>query len=277
MPPATNKIPCTVAVLTFNSASGLRRCLESAKEFQEILICDGGSTDETLEIAKEYGCAVIYQDAQFKDDTGKISDFSGVRNQTLKAASCDWFLILDSDEYLSSAVVEELATIIKNDNKQAPKLFQMLRKFEVDGKIIDCAGTYPSYQPRFFHRNHVLYFARKLHEKIVPKPRVTYGYTKQATIVPLTIDIPTMRSKHRYYLSIEKERSVSLPKSHLLKAIIFNLRGAAARWVKIGINFFTCRGNRMPLSFEWTSTVYSLKLSYDLATILWKKLLTRHP
>ena len=46
-----NKILCTVAVLTKNSAETLARALESAKEFAEIIVCDGGSTDRTLDIA----------------------------------------------------------------------------------------------------------------------------------------------------------------------------------------------------------------------------------
>ena len=45
-------IKATVGILTFNSAKYLNDCLNSVKNFREILVLDGGSTDQTLNIAK---------------------------------------------------------------------------------------------------------------------------------------------------------------------------------------------------------------------------------
>ena len=55
------KIPCSVGILTLNSGQALRRCLDSLKDFAEIIICDGNSTDNTLEIAREYGAKIVKQ------------------------------------------------------------------------------------------------------------------------------------------------------------------------------------------------------------------------
>lgn len=268
----SGKISCSVAVLTFNSEGGLRQCLESVKDFEEIIICDGGSTDATLHIASEYGCVVITQDPAFKSTDNKIIDFAGVRNQTLEAATKKWFLIVDSDEYLSKELVEEIATIIQENTQSTLKIFHVLRKFKVDGKIIEYAGTYPSYQPRLFHLNHVTKFARKLHERIIPLPGEVYGHTKQATIVPLEINIPELKSKHTYYLMLEKERSSVLSVYQLCWAVVFNIRSVVARWVKITYNSIFHRGNKMPLEFEIASSVYSLKLILILIKILIKKI-----
>ena len=269
---STKKIPCSVAVLTFNSEGGLRRCLESVKDFSEIIICDGGSVDYTLAIASEYDCKVIFQDQRYKYSNNKIADFSGVRNQTLQAATNDWFLCVDSDEYLSIESAEEIRQIVTLGSDMEPKVYHMLRKFEVEGKIIDCAGTYPSYQPRFFHKAHVEGFARKLHEKIVAKPGERFGYLKKATIVPIEINIAELKKKHQYYLQLEAERNESLGKGSLIKALYFNLRSVCARWVKIVVNYVICRGNRMPLSFEIVSSQYGLSLSFILFKILIKKI-----
>jgi glycosyltransferase involved in cell wall biosynthesis len=267
---SVGKIPCTVNVLTFNSEKGLRRCLESVKDFAEIIICDGGSTDATLRIAAEYSAVILNQDPAFKTSDNKIADFSGVRNQTLDASTQPWFLVLDSDEYLSAESVREIDTLTKNDSEQTPKIFHVLRKYEVAGKIIDCAGTYPSYQPRFFHRDHVTSFARKLHEKIVPKMGEQYGYLTKAMVVPLEIDMPTIRKKHAYYLAIEEARSSSLSRVQLLKAMFFSLRSIGARWIKVFLNIFR-PGTKMPLAFEWISTLYSLQLSIILLKLFLKK------
>lgn len=271
MPTAEEKIKCTAAVLTFNSEAGLKRCLDSAKDFVEIVICDGGSTDNTVAIATEFGCKIMFQSAKFKDESGRIIDFSGVRNQMLHAATQDWFFILDSDEYLSKEAAVEIKNVINTHNETNPYLYHALRKFEVNSVIIDCAGTYPSYQPRFFHKDHVIEFARKLHEKIVPRAGEKYGYLTKPTIVPVDINIINLKKKHAYYLNLEEKRCADMSGLHIVLSMHFNMRSVIARWIKIIRNFLFCRGTKMPLSFELASSIYSLKLCLVLFRNLVKK------
>ena len=54
----SNMIKATVGILTFNSAKYLYHCLNSVKKFNEILIIDGGSKDNTLKIAKKFKCKI---------------------------------------------------------------------------------------------------------------------------------------------------------------------------------------------------------------------------
>ena len=62
------KVDFSVCVSTYNSAKTLRVCLDSI--FQqtvkptEVLVCDGGSTDGTLEILKEYPVKVVATDVR---------------------------------------------------------------------------------------------------------------------------------------------------------------------------------------------------------------------
>jgi glycosyltransferase involved in cell wall biosynthesis len=55
----------TVLMPTFNSAGRVRRCLDSIKAQDydgsrvQVIIADGGSTDDTVSIAKEYGAQVV--------------------------------------------------------------------------------------------------------------------------------------------------------------------------------------------------------------------------
>ena len=69
----------------------LARCLESVKEADEIIICDTGSTDSTIEIAKKY-TDKIYTDFTWCDS------FEKARNHAKSKATKDWILSVDADE-----------------------------------------------------------------------------------------------------------------------------------------------------------------------------------
>lgn len=58
----------------------------------EIIVVDTGSRDNTRIIAEGYGARVI--DFPWRDD------FAAARNAALAEASCDWILVLDTDEQL---------------------------------------------------------------------------------------------------------------------------------------------------------------------------------
>ena len=46
------KIKCSIGILTLNCEDTLARCLENLRDFDEIIVCDGNSTDKTIGIAK---------------------------------------------------------------------------------------------------------------------------------------------------------------------------------------------------------------------------------
>jgi glycosyltransferase involved in cell wall biosynthesis len=108
------KIPATLTVLTKNSGKTLEKALESAKDFDDIIVCDGGSTDNTLDIARRFGANIISQDKALLEN-GKIFDYAGVRNQTFDAAKHNWIFWLDSDEFASY----ELVAAIQKDHCRA--------------------------------------------------------------------------------------------------------------------------------------------------------------
>lgn len=116
-----------------NEEEMLARCLDSVKGVDEIVICDTGSTDKTVEIAKKYTDQVVFRKW---DDS-----FAKARNYAKSFAKSDWILSIDADEILHdfSKVKEAIALaekqkalavsvwMIASDNKQKfrfPRLFK---------------------------------------------------------------------------------------------------------------------------------------------------------
>src|SRR3954465_13819354 len=70
-----------------------RSLAAAAPHVDEIIVVDPGSTDRTIEIAKEFGATVI--------ETEWTGDFGAARNVSFDAATSDWIAYLDADEVLA--------------------------------------------------------------------------------------------------------------------------------------------------------------------------------
>ena len=79
-----------------NEAECIVPCLESLEGADEIVICDTGSKDNTVEICKKYG--TVYTDYKWADN------FAEARNHSLDKMTTDWVLIIDADEILADSI-----------------------------------------------------------------------------------------------------------------------------------------------------------------------------
>lgn len=163
---AYGKIPCSVGILTLNSEKTLRRCLESVKNFAEIIVCDGNSTDGTFAIAREYGCKIVKQYESDKPNLRCDADKANVRTKNMNAASFDWYVFLDSDDALSPEVVQEIKKIAESKNPEY-QIYRMPMRIFIGGREIKHSSNYPMHQIRFFNRKTGAYFRNPVHERIV--------------------------------------------------------------------------------------------------------------
>lgn len=152
-------IQATVGILTFNSAATLERALNSVRMFADILVGDGGSTDQTKEIAERFGARIIAQPQQ-----GPIEDFSVVRNHLLRNAKYDWYFSLDADETVSEELIAEIAAIVQADTP--PYVYKIPMGFIVNDTLVSYYSSYPGYQHRFFSRKSGAQYKKSIHEKI---------------------------------------------------------------------------------------------------------------
>lgn len=88
-----------------NGGESLRRALHSARFCDEIIVVDTGSTDDSKQIASEFG-AKIY-------DFEWTGSFSDARNYALERCTGDWVLTLDHDEELSPEAIAVIPKLIQ--------------------------------------------------------------------------------------------------------------------------------------------------------------------
>jgi len=143
-----SRIPCTVTILTFNSAGTLPRALQSVAEVAEVIVSDGGSTDGTREIVTRFGRTLIDQPASCQGPDGRLIDYGRARDQLRMFATQPWIMQLDSDEYASAELMDDLRRVCQLEG--GPNQYTIEARYEVDGRLIDCATTYPMRFPRLY-------------------------------------------------------------------------------------------------------------------------------
>src|SRR6476469_2853653 len=94
----------TVIIPCKNERENIRACVAGARLIaDEILLADSGSTDGTLEIARELGCRIIER------EYGTSGDF---KNWAIPQATHEWVFILDADERITRELAEEIRAAI---------------------------------------------------------------------------------------------------------------------------------------------------------------------
>ena len=111
------KIKVSAIIKTKNSENKLCETLESIKDFDEIILIDEHSNDDTVEIAKEYKVKIIYADK---------NDFAIAQNQVLVEAKNDWIFVLEENEIIPQKLIFEIQNYISNPkkNKNCVSFFQ---------------------------------------------------------------------------------------------------------------------------------------------------------
>jgi glycosyltransferase involved in cell wall biosynthesis len=111
----------SACVIAYNEENNIKRLIESLSDCDEIIIADGGSTDKTVELAKELGANVYVREDKLSIPTkkeideftkefgyapkftqeSKIRHAANIRNDVVKKSKNDWILFPDADEFVS--------------------------------------------------------------------------------------------------------------------------------------------------------------------------------
>ena len=121
-----NESKFSVLIKTFNSENTIINTLESVCSFGEIIAIDMHSSDDTLDILKEYKVKVIFSD--------KVNP-SEAYNQALFEAQGDWILVLEDDEIPPENLLNELVNYSKNPKKNKFSVSFTIKTFYLNKEI----------------------------------------------------------------------------------------------------------------------------------------------
>jgi len=184
----------TLSMIVKNEERYLRDCLDSVEGVaDEIVLVDTGSTDNTIEIAKEHKAKIF--NYEWNDD------FSSARNFALEQSSGDWILYMDADERLADSSKRDIKNLTMIKSKTA---------YYCTVKSIDEVNGRPSVMNyvRLFPNDKSIRFTGRIHEQI-ENSLIDQNYTlKDSSIVIEHLG---------YNLSNEQLKEKAARNLHLLK------------------------------------------------------------
>jgi glycosyltransferase involved in cell wall biosynthesis len=188
----------SVLVVTYNDEKHLAECLDSLQRFDELIVIDLGSTDNSIEIAQHKG-AIIYRQAW-------VPAIELILPELVTLAHNNWILRIDPDEIVPDALVDELLRLEINDDYGMVTI--PLQYYFLKRKLDTTAWGGIRYATRISHNERTI-MEKGVHSKHLCKDGyATYQIDFSGTnaITHYWIDsFSQLFSKHKRYLKLEGE------------------------------------------------------------------------
>jgi glycosyltransferase involved in cell wall biosynthesis len=142
-------------VLSKNNETTIKKTLEGLRDFDDVVVYDNGSTDDTMKIAKEFANVHLIE--------GEFKGFGWSKNQAASYAKNDWVVIIDSDEVIDKQLNETLKTkIFQNDT-----VYQLnFHAFYKERQIKYCGWNNQKIK-RVYNKTITQYNTNDVHEDII--------------------------------------------------------------------------------------------------------------
>ncbi|MDD5085529.1 MAG: glycosyltransferase family 2 protein [Candidatus Omnitrophica bacterium] len=150
----------SVVIITLNEEGNIRRCLESVRWADEIVLVDSYSTDKTLDKARAFSPRVFQR---------RFDNFASQKNFALEKARFDWVLSVDADEVVDQSLKEEIRA--KLSLAEPYDGYCMPRRNYFLGKELRHGGIGEDLQLRLFRKDKAR-FANLVHERVTVNGKV---------------------------------------------------------------------------------------------------------
>lgn len=152
----------SIIIATYNAGKTLARCLQSIREEKtneiELLVIDGGSKDNTLDIINTYQDTIDYGSSE--PDKGIYDAW----NKGITHAKGDWMMFIGADDYLVGNALSDYLNLLQQQDCAAYDLI-CAKELLVDasGKVLKTIGE--PYQWDDFRKQMLIAHGASLHNK----------------------------------------------------------------------------------------------------------------
>ncbi len=146
--------PVSIVLIVKDAMRTLAACLDSTREFEDVVVLDTGSTDGSLELARSYPHVRVFE--------GPFGDFADARNRAAELAAHDWICPLDADERFAPELIRALRSFqpVAQDD-----VYTFLRRNWFLGRRLR-SRLGRDWSRRVYHRRAVR-FDGKVHERLL--------------------------------------------------------------------------------------------------------------
>lgn len=222
-------VPSKVSVIVpvYNVENYLAKCLDSlicqTHQNMEILVVNDGSTDQSEQIISDYAQKYPDKIKPFHKENGGLSD---ARNFGIDRATGDYIGFVDSDDYVSPSMFQEMAALAEKHD--AEMVICNIRKVNQHGKIIQKLTQVPNMPEKIDLENNfsvfsdISYFAcNKLFRKNLfngKRFKKNVHFEDIQLIPQLLLDCETIAQTQNFHYQY-LERTDSITKTHTEKGL----------------------------------------------------------
>lgn len=192
--PIESKPLISAVLIVKNEEKMLEACLASLAGVDEIVVCDTGSTDRTIDIATPYAHTLV--------TFPWCDDFAAARNFAKSHATGSWVLSIDADETLEEGGIDKIRDAVTNA--------EHLVSFAV--RLVAQGSGHQHWVPRLFRKE--IDWVGRVHElpavtaQMGVDTSITYGYSPAHEqdpdrVLRILSDIANPTPRDLYYLARE--------------------------------------------------------------------------
>jgi glycosyltransferase involved in cell wall biosynthesis len=141
-------------IIVKNASRTIAQTLESLKEFDEVIVYDTGSEDNTIEISRRYPNVKLCK--------GKFNGFGKAKNKAALMAKNDWVFSIDADEVVSPQLMNSIREL-RLDNSC---VYRLIRYNYYRKRRILFSGWGQEYVTRIYNKSIVCFNEKLVHEHI---------------------------------------------------------------------------------------------------------------
>jgi glycosyltransferase involved in cell wall biosynthesis len=218
-----------VIILTFNEEENIAQALRSVCGWaRQVFILDSFSSDRTLEIARQFPCAVAQH---------RFEDYGKQRNHALDTLpiEAEWVLFLDADEWVPGELQDEIArTIARQPSENG---FYLKRRFIWMGRWIR-RGYYPVYLLRLMRHGKGRCEDRSVNEHLVVAGET--GTLQHDLMHEDKKSVERWVQRHNDFALREARELLKADNAAQVEAHLFGTQEQRKRWIRLRL------WNRLP-------------------------------